>query len=166
MLMIIAILVAQEQLNIYIETSEVNARSVLWINSVILAYMYAPLGTGFGTFASYFSSVNYSPVYSMLGIDGIFGLSEDNPNFVSDTFWPAIIGQTGLLGTIGYIIAILTLIRRFNHWRFKNKNIYFSGMLMLVYLLLTSISESAFLHWNAFMMAVLMGVIIKDSSKV
>ena len=39
------------------------ARALILMTSIAIANDYFPLGTGFGTFGSYYSKVNYSPVF-------------------------------------------------------------------------------------------------------
>jgi len=75
-----------------------------------------PLGAGLGNFGSYISSEYYSPVYTEYGINGLFGLSEDDGNYLTDTFWPMLIGEVGYLGTMLYFISIVLVGRCvFNH---------------------------------------------------
>lgn len=63
-----------------------SARSVLTSTGLRIAKEYFPLGTGFGTFGSYYSGLNYSPVYKIYGIDKHRELGEKTRHFISDTF--------------------------------------------------------------------------------
>lgn len=163
---VLAVFVARVQIITYINTRNINARSVLWIKSVTLAMKYFPFGTGPGTFASYYSRVQYSPVYSMLGINNIQGLRESNPNFISDTFWPMVIGQFGMIGLIGYVMSLYWLYKEINIHSLIDSNRYFSGIFILIYMMITSVAESTFLNWNAVMIAIILGIVLRKKQEV
>jgi hypothetical protein len=90
------------------------------IDSVVLALQHFPLGVGFGRFGSATAQEHYSIEYLKLGYDSIQGLgSPGNPHnhgrWLTDTQWPAIIGETGLVGAavfIGGLWAIFTTFRK------------------------------------------------------
>lgn len=89
----------------------------------------------------------------------MFGISEDDTSFLSDNFWPMIIGQFGYIGTAFYII-ILCLIygdiqKEFNK---KDYNIYISKIICFIYLIISSIAESAFVNPIAIPLALIMGL--------
>ena len=89
---IICLIVAYNQIQFYFFKTEDSARSILLNTSFKIANDYFPIGTGFGTYASHFSAQSYSPVYSMYNIQNTYGLSKGNKIFISDSFWPMIIG--------------------------------------------------------------------------
>ena len=60
---------------------------------------------------NYISGKNYSPVYALYGINNVYELSQNRTSFISDTFWPMIIGQFGYLGTLCYLICIILIYR-------------------------------------------------------
>ena len=159
--LVLALYVARYQVITYIQTRDVNARSILWINSFKLAVMYFPFGSGLATFASHYSRVVYSPIYSVLGIQYAYGLSETYGSFISDTFWPMVIGQFGFVGLAGYVLMLYWVYKQIKKFSINRESAYFTGIYVLLYLLITSVAESAFLHWNALMIAVLLGVIVR-----
>ena len=146
-------------------TAEGSARRKLLETSFIIAKDHFPLGSGFGTFASYFSTVAYSPLYSNYGISHIQGLSQKNTNFASDSFWPMIIAQTGYLGLLFYCMAILMLFKRIQKVRLADKNKYFAAMFSFSYLLISSIAEAAFVHPIAIPLAIVIGISLKNNDK-
>lgn len=91
------------------------ARVVLTSTSFKIAFDEFPFGMGFGQYGSPISRIYQSPVYSQYGIDTVYGLSfnEDSRNFMVDTFWPMIIGETGWLGTILFICLIFSAFAPF-----------------------------------------------------
>jgi hypothetical protein len=79
-----------------------QARTALYAGSILIARDHAPLGAGLGRYASHMSRVEYSPMYVDYGLAEINGLREQNPKFVTDTFWPQILGELGAIGLFGY----------------------------------------------------------------
>lgn len=158
LLFIICLCVGYRQIMFYF-TQDNSARGSLLNTSFEIANDYFPIGTGFGTYGSYFSGVNYSPLYEMYGINNVFGLNEEDPAFLSDSFWPMIIGQFGYIGTILYAICILLIFFNIQEKYSKNnKNIYLSKILVLAYLLISSTSEAAFVHTIAIPLAIILAL--------
>ena len=91
------------------------ARSIMAFYSFKVANDAFPLGSGFATFGSWFSGVNYSPVYGVYGIDNIYGMTPGNYNYIADTYWPMILAQFGFIGLFFVLVIFISLI----------KNIYF-----------------------------------------
>jgi hypothetical protein len=80
-----------------------QARVALYIGSARIAVDHVPLGVGPGRYGSFMSRVEYSPVYREYGLHRVSGLRERNPRYVTDTFWPMILGELGILGLAGYL---------------------------------------------------------------
>ncbi|HEX4823516.1 MAG TPA: hypothetical protein VFV19_04360 [Candidatus Polarisedimenticolaceae bacterium] len=91
------------------------ARVALHYTSFLIAKDYFPFGTGFGTFGSYASSVYYSEVYAQYGLTEVWGLTPDHPAFITDTFWPMVMGQGGIAGLVPYVAFFVILLR--TTWR-------------------------------------------------
>jgi hypothetical protein len=87
-----------------------RARSALYGASVQIARDRFPLGAGLGRFGSHMSRVKYSPVYHAYGLDRIRGLQANNSDYVTDTFWPMVLGETGIIGVIAYAAFLLALL--------------------------------------------------------
>lgn len=84
-----------------------QTRSMLTLRSWQIASDYFPLGTGAGTYASPPSfTLGYSDVYVRYELFALWGASEDNPAFLTDVFWPKVLGQAGFLGFIVYMIFL------------------------------------------------------------
>ena len=73
-------------------------RNALYIGSVAVARDHLPLGAGLGRFGSHMSRESYSPVYQAYGLELVSGLQEAEPVAVTDTFWPMVLGETGVVG--------------------------------------------------------------------
>lgn len=156
---IICILAVYNQIQYYFFEIKDSARQVLLKTAFEIANDNFPLGTGFGTYASHFSAQNYSPVYSLYHIQNTYGMSKDNTSFISDTFWPMIIGQFGYIGTICYIVAlIIILIKIQKDFKQEEKYKYIAKITAFSYLIIASTSESAFVNPISIPLAIIIGL--------
>lgn len=96
----------------YFSNVNTTARTIMTIDSVTLAAAAFPFGVGFGRFGSAVASSNYSPLYDELGYTRIHGMGPgENGGYLTDTFWPAILAESGFIGLLCYLIGLLLLIR-------------------------------------------------------
>lgn len=86
-----------------------EARNVLYVVSFQIAGEYFPFGVGLGRYGSWMSAFAYSPWYREYRMDKVYGLTPDRPDFATDTFWPAVLGETGVLGLIFYAWVIASI---------------------------------------------------------
>lgn len=86
-----------------------QARLALYTGSVLVARDHLPFGGGLGRYGTWTSRENYSPLYHRYDLDQVPGLKERRPSAVTDTFWPAILGETGVIGLFAYLAFIATL---------------------------------------------------------
>lgn len=128
-----------------------SARSLLTAGGLVLAARDFPLGAGLGRYGSAMAAEHYSPEYVGLGFEHVWGLGREDGwgAFLLDTQWPALLGETGWLGTacyaIGMLCALALLLRRvaadespLTRW------LRISGACCLVLVLLDSVAASAF----------------------
>ena len=137
-----------------------TARGALSFTSLEIAVDTFPLGTGFGTFASWMSGVYYSPVYSLYGIGSVWGLTKEWPQFVSDVFWPMVIAQSGFIGLFLYIFIVYCLFKVIIQCSKVDKRLFLAGIGALSYLLISSIAESAFVNPLALPLSYVIGLCI------
>ena len=78
------------------------ARVALYVGSVEIARDHFPLGAGMGRYGSWMSRVEYSPLYAEYGLNRIPGLRADNSQYATDTFWPMVVGEFGVIGVLAY----------------------------------------------------------------
>ncbi len=103
----------EEQLDV----GELPARFALFAGAIEIAQDYAPLGAGFGRYGGWISRQNYSPLYEEYGLDEVYGLSRENPQFITDTFWPQVLGEVGIGGVIAYVVFLAFVA--YQLWRFS-----------------------------------------------
>lgn len=138
-----------------------SARAMLTLASPFVAFDHFPFGSGWGTFASAFSVEPYSPVYGMYRMAGIWGISPDYHEFVSDTYWPMVLGECGFFGFAALIGALVLFTKKIFVLK-TDKSALASALLPLTYLLISSTSESAFANPIAVMYAFWMGFLLAE----
>ena len=139
-----------------------SARAMLTLAAPFVAWDHFPFGSGWGTFASAFSAEPYSPVYGMYRMAGIWGLSPSYPAFVSDTYWPTIIGECGYFGFIFFLIALILFVKKFLNLKTVSRTSYASALMVLLYLLISSTSESALANPMAIPLACWLGFLLAE----
>jgi len=125
------------------------SRAVVLYYSFIIGNDFFPLGTGFGTYSSYYSGVYYSWVYDSYKINNVYGISRIYPNFIADQYWPMVLGQFGYFGLlcmIGIIYQYFKLFLTNIKVYVKSEKYYYflSVILGLLLLLVDSTSDAIF----------------------
>ena len=97
----------------YIGKGTPEARTVLTLDSFSVAADRFPAGAGFGRFGSAVAATNYSPEYLARGYPHIWGLGRtaEDGRFLTDTEWPAILGETGFLGAAMFALGLAAIFR-------------------------------------------------------
>jgi hypothetical protein len=85
-----------------------NPRVLLYTTSVVIARDHFPLGVGLGRYGSPLSRDpdNFSPIYREYGLDHIWGLTPHYAAYITDTYWPHILGEAGVFALIAYLVYI------------------------------------------------------------
>lgn len=152
------------QLKYYYLDNEDAARAAMTIASVEIAKDNFPHGTGFGTFGSYVSGINYSDIYYQYDLYNVHGLSEEISTFVSDTFWPTVIAQFGFVGTIAYLVIFYLLFRKCNEM-YYSKKAYFSSLVIFLFIMINTTSGSAIYHPYFTLFAVLLAMFTTETKE-
>lgn len=89
------------------------ARVRLTVDSIGIAFDRFPFGAGFGRFGSAAARADYSPEYYPLGYASIWGLgpTEETGKFLTDTFWPSVVGESGWIGTLAFLLGLYAIFR-------------------------------------------------------
>lgn len=142
------------------------ARSLLASDGVDIAIDSFPLGSGFATFATYMSGEYYSPLYYYYGLNSVWGLFPANPVFVSDSFWPAVIAQFGLIGLV-LVVWIMKEVYQSISMRAKAQGLRFAAYgIIPLYLLILSSSDASFFNFYGPFYALILGVIVAPQKQV
>lgn len=132
------------QLKRYIGLGLTTARAVLTVSAPFVAWDHLPFGSGWGSYASFFSAEPYSQLYLNYHMDKIWGMSPDFHDFIADTFWPMIMGETGFLGFAAYVGALFLFLRWVLRSIRTHREAFASGLALVLYLFISSTGESAF----------------------
>ncbi|MCD8363042.1 MAG: hypothetical protein LUC98_08800 [Lachnospiraceae bacterium] len=146
----------------YVTLQNESARAALSSTALQIVRDYFPLGTGFATFGSAFSAEPYSRVYELYHINHIWGISETYHSFISDSFWPYLMGETGILGTVFYCAALIAIFWRLSRLRLVNAFAYGSALVCFIYLLISSTGESAFTNTFGVYFGLWIGVMLSE----
>ncbi len=145
------------------EIGEAFARPVLYIKSKEILMDYFLLGSGFASYATYFSGVYYSKIYEYYGIDNIYGLSEDYPDFIADTFYPSLV-QFGIIGITLFVLFWRFIYRRSVIYKSDKKN-YFLSLIIIIFFIIESIADSTFIHNRGLFIMILLGIVVSTSKQ-
>jgi len=125
-----------------------TARSSLYYASLLIARDHFPLGTGFASFGSHASRLFGSQVYWEYGLSYVLGLHSSEPRFLTDTFWPMVLGQGGVISLVSYLSFFALLL--WATWRRGRETIVAPSRRFLahaaLFLLVASLFESAASH--------------------
>lgn len=155
---------AWDEIQSYYIINPQASRLMLTQTAVKIARDHFPLGSGLATFGSAFSIHPYSDVYVKYGLSNIWGLSPETSQDISDTFWPMIGAQLGVVALIAYIVFVCSIYFKIQKCA-NNKYIYMGCLIPFVYLLIASTSESAFVNSYAVFFAVYMALYLKTENR-
>jgi hypothetical protein len=144
--------VIERQFSTY-ASSESSARSRLYKAGEQIATANFPFGVGFGRFASYPSRLNYSPVYYQYRLNRVYGLSPSYRNFIDDTSWPSVIGETGYGGFVAYcaglVALILAMIRCIRRVPIRSRWIPLGALCTVAVIVVDSLGDATLFAWLA-----------------
>ena len=146
----------------YVEGNGHYAKSIMTGAALQIARDYFPIGTGFGTFGSTYAAKYYSPVYHLYGFADNAQLGEQARMYLTDVFWPILLGENGVLGTVIYSGLVLVLFIRIQKVFFYNKTKYFLLIYMLVFMMMTTFSEAGFMQPMVMVYAFVMGALLEE----
>lgn len=139
---IIGYWIIESKFNLYLNGLETGeARTILYAIMPTIFIDYFPFGSGFASFATWFSGVYYSPLYEQYNIQYIYGISEDYYDFIADTYFPAL----AEFGIIGVLLFFIFWKKRYKEAK-SNKNIinYQISVLIISYFLIESFAAPTF----------------------
>ena len=140
--------------------SESVARAALYIYVPEILADHPLFGTGFASYATYFSAQPYSSLYADYEMNKIWGISEDMNDFIADTYFPALV-QFGYIGIFLYIFFV-----RFIYKNIKRGTVSLNisekethiALLCLIFILIESVAGAAFIMGGGIMAMMLMGM--------
>lgn len=161
----IALYISANRIDEYIGYADTSARGAFFINGILIANHYFPIGSGFCTFASSLSGKYYSPLYYNYNMQYIWGISEDDISYAGDTFWPNIYAQYGYLGLLAYLLMLLYLFKSINQRFSFFSDKWIAAILLFLYALSASTAESFFTNDSAVIFAMIMAIYLGDNNR-
>ena len=164
--------VAWDKINLYFiqggfgagrDTQDLYARMALYYFSTSIFQDYFPFGSGFATYATVTSGQYYSHIYNDYGLDILYGLTENNPKFIADTYYPAL-AQFGVVGVVLFfsfwiIIAVKALKSFINPINIK----YFTiTMLIIAFFLIECTSDATITHNRGIFVMMILGLSLRQ----
>lgn len=158
LMVLVAFLIGGDMFGAYYSDTS-SARFLLTKVSIEIATVKFPLGLGFASFGSSMSEKYYSQAYIQYGLNNIWGLGlYGNTSFISDTFWPTVLGQMGICGLVVIICFFVFMLKRtllIYHDSYK----FVVSAVVLAYLLITSLGASAIFGPYAPLFACIYGMV-------
>lgn len=144
--LLLVFMIGYDSMEMYFGNSR-TARSAFATTSIKVAKENFPIGTGFATYGTDVAYRYYSLVYYKYNLNNIYGLSKNEGSFAHDTYWPAVIGQFGLIGLFGMIILLknvyVLMLKRIK----GEKYVLLSTIYTISVLSISSIATSTFFHY-------------------
>lgn len=147
---IIVTIIGASQIETYFIDNTNSVRATFLRYSFYIAKKYFPLGTGFSSYGSFAAATYYSPLYYLFGFNNKYGMGPDQNLFLSDNYWPTILGQFGVIGFIVFVALIFKYFQSLYYHICKNKNneSKFIYTFVLLDILMSSIQSSYISHYS------------------
>lgn len=148
----------------YIKLAGTGTRAVLTSLSFTVMQDHFPIGSGFGTYASHAANKYFSTVYKIYDLEYLLRFDRYWRNFLSDTFWPIIIAQTGSIGLFAFLCTLCLLIKRCLALQKVSRCEFVGALYIFVYLLISSTAEPAFHNAVAIPLALVLGILFSRTN--
>jgi hypothetical protein len=156
--------IMSDKISDYISWGVYNLRTGLYVVGFLIAMNHFPLGTGFCTFGSNLSFLERSPLYAEYGLNNSQAMGDNQEGaFISDTFWPYIYGQWGIIGLILYVTSIIFIFKSLKQYE-NNENYYYPSLLLILYLLIGSFAEATFTNETGIFTALIINIFFYNSN--
>ncbi|MFZ4455725.1 MAG: O-antigen ligase domain-containing protein [Bacteroidales bacterium] len=149
--------------NFSIQDEDSLARPMLYYVSFLILLDYFPFGSGFASFATSSSGAYYSDIYQKYNIDQMWGLSKDDPMFVSDTHYPSL-AQFGVIGIILFFAFWIRIVKQTNFLKSKtlNQKNYILILLIIIFLGIELVADATFTYNRGFFVMMLMALLLNE----
>lgn len=147
------------------DASDYYARAALYYFSTDIFKDYFPFGSGFATYATFASGKYYSHIYNDYGMDAMHGLTARQPDFIADTYYPAL-AQFGVVGAILFFTfwGVLTkkVVKAFDKSNMKDFTI---NILIVLFFLIECTSDATITHNRGLFMMMLLALSMNSQRK-
>ena len=144
---------------------DLYARMALYYFSLQVFLDFLPFGSGFATYATYASGAYYSPLYSKYGMEKMYGLAKEAPDFIADTYYPAL-AQFGIVGAILFLAFWANLaIKAIKAYSGKCRKESLMALIIIIFFLIECTTDATLTHNRGMFMMMLLGLIFHDIRK-
>ena len=135
------------------------ARPATYATGIQILNDYVPFGPGLGTFACNAAAKIYSPLYEKYGLNEYWGLSEDNPMFLADCFYPVL----AQYGWVGVFLFCIFWYRRIRDTKYIIDDRYYKMALMCILALaLESTADTSYLSGKGMGFFMLLAICLNE----
>lgn len=93
-------------------SNEAHPRTLLWTYGLKTMVDCFPIGAGFGTYGTDMACTYYSKLYTQYGFQYAYGLNPDDTQYAHDCYWPAIMGELGIIGVVVIGVILFLMLRQ------------------------------------------------------
>ena len=144
------------------EANDLYARMALYYFSLQVFMDFIPFGSGFASYATFASGAYYSPLYAKYGMNNMYGLTKSSPEFMADTYYPAL-AQFGIIGVILFFWFWTHLgiraIKAYNSKCYKEPII---AIMIIFFFIIECTTDATLTHNRGMFMMMLLGLIFSD----
>ena len=164
LLICLAVSLSWEKIVIYYIDGSINAhqmwsRPAMMLTAFYLLLDYFPFGCGLGSFGTFVSGEYYSSIYEKYGLDQLWGLSKNKPDFISDAYYPEL-AQFGIIGVILYFTFWAWIIKISARKRFINMKQFLFTLLISLFFLIEGVADATFTHNRVLFILILLGMVL------
>lgn len=164
LLICLAVSLSWEKIVIYYIDGSINAhqmwsRPAMMLTAFYLLWDYFPFGCGLGSFGTFVSGEYYSSIYEKYGLDQLWGLSKNKPDFISDAYYPEL-AQFGIIGVILYFTFWAWIIKISARKRFINMKQFLFTLLISLFFLIEGVADATFTHNRGLFILILLGMVL------
>ena len=144
------------------EANDLYARMALYYFSLQVFMDFIPFGSGFASYATFASGAYYSPLYAKYGMHNMYGLTKSSPEFMADTYYPAL-AQFGIVGVILFFWFWTHLgiraIKAYSPRCYKEPII---AIMIIFFFIIECTTDATLTHNRGMFMMMLLGLIFSD----
>lgn len=161
---------AWEKIYLYLfvgtDSTDLFARSALYMYAPRVLNDYFPLGSGFATYSTWASGLYYSPLYYRYHLDNIYGISPNDISFVADTFFP-VLAQFGYIGIILFCVFWKKTYNKAKLQLKSNGDVYSYKIILLIiiFFFIESIADSTITNNRGVFMMMLLALFLSENKK-
>lgn len=139
------------------------ARFVFYRTMPEILIDYFPFGSGFATYATHSSGLFYSDIYAEYDINYVYGLTRNNPKFISDTFYPSL-AQFGVAGILLCLCFWGYILRKAFGFYLQNTKKNLKSLILVLFIIaflaIEGTTGSTFIAQGGFVVMMLMGLVL------